>query len=83
MLILTTFEEQLPYGSGVRSARTWLGLPQLEASMTQEVLASRLATGQPAVARLERDRHRTNPDSIDRYAVGYDSAIVIEQKWLV
>ncbi len=80
--MLTISENQVPRGCEVRSAGARHGLPRLEAGMTGEVLACRLATNQSAVARSERDRHRTSLDSIGRVAVpaGSDTANVIEQK---
>jgi hypothetical protein len=79
--MLTISEGQLPDGCEGRSAGARLGaLPG--AGTTCDVVAHRLATGQPAVARLERDRPPTSLDSIDRIAVavGSDTAAIGEQK---
>lgn len=80
--MLAISEDQVPDGCDERSAGARHGLPQLEGDMPGEVLACRVATSQSAVARLERDRHRTNLDSIGGVAVaaGSDTASVIEQK---
>ena len=80
--MLTISEDQVPHGCEVRSAGARHGLPRLKAGMPGEVLAWRLATNQSAVARSERDRHRTSLGSIGRVAIpaGSDKAIVIAQK---
>jgi hypothetical protein len=79
--MLTISEGQLPGGCEGRSAGARLGAPP-EAGTTCDVVAHRLATGQSAIARLERDRPPASLNSIDRMAVavGSDTAVISEQK---
>lgn len=53
-----------------------------EAGLTQSELATRLGTTQSAVARLERGRHRTSLELIDRVAtaLGCQTFVLIQQK---